>query len=351
MIHPMSELTKYRFSFGPWNISEGADPFGPEVRQPISMQAKFDLYGPMGFEGVQFHDDDVVENIEEFTPEQALKRAAEVKKALDDRGLTPEFVAPRLWFPSETIDGGYTSNSAADRQYAIDRSLRAIDIAREVGTKNIVLWLAREGTYIRESKNAKVAADRILAAINQMLEYDSEIEIWIEPKPNEPMDHTYIPTIGHALTLAYASKDPSRVSGLIESAHAILAGLDPSDEMAFALAHNKLASVHLNDQNGLKFDQDKAFGSVNLRSAFNQVRVLEENGYGRNGEFVGLDVKVMRTQKGQPCVEHLKNSRETFLLLVDKVRSYDRKKEQAFIEARDYEGLDAYILRHLMGVD
>lgn len=346
----MSELTQYRFSFGPWNISEGADPFGPNVRQPVSMQEKFDLYRPLGFEGVQFHDDDVVEELETLSPEQALKRAGEVKSLLDERGLVPEFVAPRLWFPAETIDGGYTSNSAADRRYAMDRSLRAIDIARAVGTKNIVLWLAREGTYIRESKNAKLAADRILAAINQMLDYDKEIEIWIEPKPNEPMDHTYIPTIGHALTLAYASNDPKRVSGLIESAHAILAGLDPSDEMAFALAHNKLASVHLNDQNGLKFDQDKAFGSVNLRSAFNQVRVLEENGYGKRGEFVGLDVKVMRTQKGQPCVEHLKNSRATFLHLVDKVRTYDKDKERAFIEVRDYEGLDAYILQHLMGV-
>ncbi len=25
----------YRFSFGPWNISEGADPFGPPVRPTI----------------------------------------------------------------------------------------------------------------------------------------------------------------------------------------------------------------------------------------------------------------------------------------------------------------------------
>ena len=102
------------------------------------------------------------------------------------------------------------------------------------------------------------------------------------------MDIAYIPTIGHAIGLAYASDAPERVGGLIESAHAILAGLEPSDEMGYALYHKKLWSVHLNDQNGLKFDQDKAFGSVNLRRAFNQVRVLEENGYGRNGEFIGI---------------------------------------------------------------
>ena len=40
----MSEQTEYRFSFGPWNISEGADPFGPEVREPGTFEAKLDLY-------------------------------------------------------------------------------------------------------------------------------------------------------------------------------------------------------------------------------------------------------------------------------------------------------------------
>ena len=98
-----------------------------------------------------------------------------------------------------------------------------------------------------------------------MLDYDKKIRIAIEPKPNEPMDHAYIPTIGHAIGRRRMSDDPKRVGVIIETAHAILAGLDPSDEMGFALAYDKLWSVHLNDQNGLKFDQDKTFGSVDLR--------------------------------------------------------------------------------------
>jgi xylose isomerase len=346
----VSQPTTYRFSFGPWNISEGADPFGPMVRTPYSFEEKLDWYRPLGFEGVQFHDDDAVENIDDLGASQVAAKARRVGKMLSDRGLTPEFVAPRLWFDSRTVDGGYTSNSPSDRQYALDRSLRTIDVARELGTPNIVLWLAREGSYIRESKNARTAYDRILDAVNAMLEYDRECRIWIEPKPNEPTDHAYVPTIGHALALAYRSVDPSRVSGLIETAHAILAGLDASDEMAFALAHDKLASVHLNDQNGLKYDQDKCFGSANIRAAFNQVRVLEENGYGRRGEFIGLDVKAIRTQKQDKSTAHLANSRKTFLHLVEKVRTFDRELERQLIAERDYEELDAYTLRHLMGV-
>jgi xylose isomerase len=342
--------TQYRFSFGPWNISEGGDPFGSEVRKAFPHEEKYALYRPLGFEGVQFHDDDVVPGMDALSPEQLLRKAGEVKTMLGNQGLIPEFVAPRLWFAEQTVDGAYTSNSASDRAYAWDRTKKAIDIARAIDCKAMVLWLSREGTYIREAKDAKVAYDRLLQTVNQMLDYDKEIEIWIEPKPNEPTDQAYVPTIGHAIAMAYASNDPKRVKGLIESAHALLAGLDPSDEMAFALAHDKLGSVHLNDQNGLKYDQDKNFGGANIRVAFNQVRVLEENGYGKRGEFIGLDVKAMRTQRGCPVTDHLKNSRELFLHLVDKVRSVDQKLVQQYRDARDYEALELYILRHLMGV-
>jgi xylose isomerase len=339
----------YRFSFGPWNISEGADPFGPEVRAAYPHERKYALYKSLGFDGVQFHDDDVVPDLAEQSAEKALKKATEVGQMLRNQGLVPEFVAPRLWFAPETIDGGYTSNNALDRSYALQRTLRTVDIARAVGSKAIVLWLAREGTYIREAKDAKLAYERLLELVNSVLSYDKTIEIWVEPKPNEPTDLAYVPTAGHAITLAYASQDHSRVKTVIESAHAILAGLDPSDEMAFALAHNKLGSVHLNDQNGLKYDQDKNFGAVNLRAAFNQVLVLEDAGYGGHGEFVGLDVKAFRTQRGNPITQHLKTSRELFLLLVDKVRSYDRKLVQNFRDERDYEALELYTLKHLLG--
>jgi len=346
----MSTQTNYRFSFGPWNISEGADPFGPEVRTAFPHEKKFALYRSLGFEGVQFHDDDVVPGLDDVAPAEMLRKAGEVKTMLANQGLTPEFIAPRLWFAGQTVDGGFTSNDAGDRAYAWERTKKCMDIARAMDCKATVLWLAREGTYIREAKDAKLAYDRLLETVNRMLDYDPGIEVWIEPKPNEPTDQAYVPTIGHAIALAYASKDHRRVKGLIESAHALLAGLDPSDEMAFALAHGKLGSVHLNDQNGLKYDQDKNFGGANLRVAFNQVRVLEENGYGAHGEFVGLDVKAMRTQRGVPVTDHLKSSRALFLHLLEKVRTLDKALLQQFRDARDYEALELYILRHLMGV-
>ena len=334
----------FRFSFGPWNIHEGADPFGPEVRNSIPFNKKLEAYKKMGFDGVQFHDDDAVPNMANLSPAEMIKEATELKKVLDNHGLTAEFVAPRMWFAPETIDGGYTNNCPKCREYAIERSKRTIDIANALGTRNIVLWLAREGTYIREAKDPVVATERIAGALQTMLDYDKNIRVMIESKPNEPMDHTYIPTIGHAIALGLMTTDPSRVGCLIETAHALLANLSPSDEMGFAMAHKKLWSVHLNDQNGLKFDQDLTFGAVDPRRALNQVRVLDRHGFGNNGEWVGLDVKVMRTQKAGVDMKHLEYSRKIFLKLLEISRSLDDSKIEQLTAERDYEELNYYIL-------
>lgn len=345
----MSTEHTYRFSFGPWNISEGADPYGPPTRPTRELAWKMSQAKGMGYDAMMWHDDDVVADIDSKSSSQVMQEAGEVRKMLDDAGLICEILAPRLWFAEQTIDGAFTSNDPAARKYAIDRSLQCIDIARTMGTDLIILWLAREGSYMRESKNARKCVDYLVEAIDKMLAHDSSIRIAIEPKPNEPMDHAYLPSIGHALAVSQLCSDPERVGGVVESAHSILAGFDPADDMAFAMALGKLWSIHLNDQNGLKFDQDKPFGSANLRVAFNQVRVLEQNKYGSNGECVAFDVHPFRPTKPEHHLDHLVNSRKTFLRLVEKVRTFDEATAQSLIKDRNYQALDQLVLEHLMG--
>ena len=339
----------YKFCFGPWNISEGQDPYGPPVRSPQTFDWKLAQLKKHGFDAMMFHDDDAVPDLENKSAKQILKEARELKKRLDGLGIVAEMVAPRLWFHPNTIDGGYTSNDPKCRAYAIERSKVCIDIANELDTDLIVLWLAREGSYIREAKNARRAVDQLVEAFDAMLAHDKRIRLSIEPKPNEPMDHAYIPTIGHALAIAQLTRDPKRVGCLIESAHATLAGLDPADEIDFACAFGKLWSLHLNDQNGLKYDQDRPFGCTNLRSAFDQIRSLERNGYGRRGEYVCFDVHPFRTTKEKHWLDHLTNSRRTFLRLLEKVRSFDEKAAQALVADRNYQALDQMVIEHLLG--
>ena len=338
----------YRFCFGPWNISEGADPYGPTTRPALPFDRKLAQLKEHGFDAMMFHDDDAVPEIDNKSEIAIREEAKELKRRLDGEGIAVEMVAPRLWFAPQTIDGGFTSNDPAARAYSLDRSLRCIDLANILGTDVLVLWLAREGTYLREAKVASRSYDYLIEAFNRMLAHDPKIRLAIEPKPNEPMDHAYLPTIGHTLALAQLTADPARVGAVIESAHCILAGLDPSDEIAFAMRFGKLWSLHLNDQNGLKFDQDKPFGSSNLRSAFNQVQTLEQLGYGRRGEYVCFDVHSFRATRPEHGIDHLTNSRRTFLRLLEKARTFDKSAADSMIVDRNYQALDQLVIEHLL---
>ena len=60
-------------------------------------------------------------------------------------------------------------------------------------------------------------------------------------------------------------------------------------------------------------------------ASFNQVKVLKENGYGSHGEYVGLDVKAMRTTKDEDSYKHLEN--------------------------RNFEALKMYVMNLLMGIE
>jgi len=344
------KMSRFKFSVGPWNVHSGADSYGPAVRDEIPFEEKIKKFKEMGFDAIQFHDDDAVPNINNYTPEQVIEEAKKVKTLLDKYDLKAEFVAPRLWMDPHTVDGGFTSNSEEDREYAMWRAYRSIDIANVLGCDKVVLWLAREGTICYESKSPVESTKKLIDAINKMLAYDKNIKILIETKPNEPVDRSVCPTLGHCMAISAASDDPSRVGGLLESAHAMLAGLDPASEIGFAMAMGKLWGVHLNDQNGLKFDQDKSFGVENLRAAFNQVKLLMENGFGQNGEYIGLDVKVMRTEKDEGSYQHLENSLRIFKALEKKAEKFDYEFQKKCIAERDYEKLEMYVMELLMGI-
>ena len=343
-------MSQFKFSVGPWNVHTGADSYGPETRKAIDLETKFAKFRELGFDAVQFHDDDVVPNMNDLTVEEIKAEARKVKALLDKYGLKAEFVAPRLWMDPHTTDGGYTSTSKEDREFAMWRSYRSIDIARELGCDLIVLWLAREGTLCAEAKSPVEATRQLVEAINDMLRYDDSIRVCIEPKPNEPIDRSFCGTIGHVMAVSAATIDPKRVGGNLESAHAVLAGLDPANEMGFALAFGKLFTVHMNDQNGIRYDQDKSFGVENLRSAFNQVKVLMDNGYGKNGEYVGLDVKAMRTTSDEDSYEHLKNSLAIFKAMEEKVKKYDHAYADELIREKKFEQLEMYVMKLIMGI-
>ena len=60
-------MTKFKFSVGPWNVHSGADSYGPATRDEIAFEEKIRTFAELGFSAIQFHDDDGVPNINDYT--------------------------------------------------------------------------------------------------------------------------------------------------------------------------------------------------------------------------------------------------------------------------------------------
>jgi xylose isomerase len=73
-----------------------------------------------------------------------------------------------------------------------------------------------------------------------------------------------------------------------------------------------------------------------------------ENNYGANGEYVGLDVKAVRTQNLENSYRHLENSLKIAKMLEAKVEKFDYAYQKKCVEARDYEALEMYVIELLM---
>lgn len=77
---------------------------------------------------------------------------------------------------------------------------------------------------------------------------------------------------------------------------------------------------------------------------------LKENDYGSHGEYVGLDVKAMRTTRDEDCYKHLENSLNIFKALEEKVERFDYDFQRKCVENRDFEALEMYVMNLLMGL-
>ena len=75
-----NSMSKFRFSVGPWNVHSGADSYGPATREEITFEEKVKKFAQMGFSAVQFHDDDAVPNINDYTPAQIIDKAKDIAR-------------------------------------------------------------------------------------------------------------------------------------------------------------------------------------------------------------------------------------------------------------------------------
>jgi xylose isomerase len=319
--------SEHKFTFGLWTVgSIGRDPFGGPVREPLSPVDLVHLLAEVGAYGVNFHDNDLVP-IDANTGERNLI-ICDFKKALAETGLVVPMATTNLFSDPAFKDGAFTANDPKVRAYALQKTLNAIDLGVELGAKVYVFWGGREGTETDASKDPITAINRFREAMNFVCEYVLDqgynLKIALEAKPNEPRGDIYNATIGHMLAFIETLDHPEMVGVNPEMAHEHMAGLNFTHGVAQALSSGKLFHIDLNDQAFGRYDQDFRFGSVNLKSAFFLVKLLEDNGYNGSRHF---DAHAYRTEDYEGVKDFARGCMRTYLILKDKAAQWNKDPE------------------------
>jgi len=316
-----------KFTFGLWTVgSTGRDPFGGPVRGPKTPAELVYLLGEVGAYGVNFHDNDLIPIDATPAEEAAIKR--DFRKALDETGLVVPMATTNLFGDPVFKDGAFTSNDPKVRAYALQKTMRAIDLGVEFGAKVYVFWGGREGTETDSSKSAVDSIKRNREALNFLCEYNLDkgygLKFALEAKPNEPRGDIYNPTIGHMLGFIATLDHPEMVGVNPEVAHEHMAGINFMHGVAQAWEAGKLFHIDLNDQYPGRYDQDLRFGSRDIKAAFYLVKFLEDVGYDGSKHY---DAHAYRTEDYEGVKDFARGCMRTYLMLKEKVAQFNADPE------------------------
>jgi xylose isomerase len=313
-----------KFTFGLWTVGNpGRDPFGQPTRPDLAPAEIVELLAEAGgVLGVNFHDNDLVPIDAGDSEADAIKR--DFRRALDRTGLRVCMATTNLFADPVFKDGAFTSNDAEVRAYAVHKTMHAMDLGAEFGADVYVMWGGREGCETDASKDPVESLARYRDAVNFLTAYSRHkgypYRFALEPKPNEPRGHIFLPTIGHCLAFIDTLDDRDIVGVNPEVAHEHMAGLNFSHAVAMALWKDKLFHIDLNDQAYGRYDQDFRFASESPKAAFFLVKLLEDHAYAGYKHF---DSHAYRTSDRADVIAFARGSMRTYLALREKARRWN----------------------------
>src|SRR6201989_101605 len=203
-----------KFTFGLWTVgNRGRDPFGDAVRPTLPPVDAVRMLASVGAWGVNFHDNDLVPI--DATAQERGRIVREFRSVCEETGVTIPMATVNLFYEAVFRDGAFTSNDARVRAYAVQKTMRAMDLGAELGAKIFVLWGGREGVETDACRRPDEAVKRMREAVDYLCEYSIDkkygFKFALEAKPNEPRGDIYMPTTAAYLGLIARLDHPDLV--------------------------------------------------------------------------------------------------------------------------------------------
>lgn len=318
---------EHKFTFGLWTVgNRGADPFGTQVREKMSPVQIVKMLAEVGAYGVNFHDNDLVPI--DATPNEKQQIVRDFKQVCEDHDIKVPMATVNLFYEPVFRDGAFTANDARVRAYAVQKTIRAMDLGAEFGAEIFVLWGGREGVETDACRQVGDAIKRFRETIDYLCEYSKsqgyDYKFALEAKPNEPRADIYFPTTAAYLAFIETLDNREMVGVNPEVAHEQMPGLNMMHACAQAWEADKLFHIDLNDQYPGRYDQDLRFGSVSPKQSFWLVKFLEDVGYQGMRHF---DAHAYRTEDHDGVKDFARGCMRTYLVFKDKAERWNKNEE------------------------
>jgi xylose isomerase len=228
-----------KFSAGIWIFSDAPDKYctdgyreTPRIQEALANAAKV-----KGIKAVEIRQTDI-------TPELPVK---EFKRMLREYGLACSGITANVCHSRRFALAAFGHQHQKTRNAAIDEGRKAVDIARNLGASEITLRLYTDGFDYPFHVDYTTHWNTVISSIKTIAKYASpDINVAVSYKPREPRKHLTVATVGKALSMCQeiAMKN---VGVAMNFSHALMAGENPAESIAFLTRSNKLFQMYFSD--------------------------------------------------------------------------------------------------------
>lgn len=221
---------------------------------------------------------DALSGIELINPAHVTPdNLADIKDALQTNGLACASIANSISSDWQYRGGALTADDPAIRAKAIDTVKDGLDMAVELGTGRVNLWLGREGFDYAFQIDYDLAWGRLVEALEELCAYQPEVRIGIEYKSFEPRKHLLACNAPKVLVLKH-EVGADNLGVLLDTGHALYAQENLAESVALLARNDALVHVHFNDNYRLA-DDDLIVGTVNFLETMEMLYWLDRVGY------------------------------------------------------------------------
>ncbi|MBX3364815.1 MAG: TIM barrel protein [Phycisphaeraceae bacterium] len=336
-----------RFSAGIWYFSPAASRFHARYGRELGIEERLETAGRLaafGLSGIEAH----------YPNEINEENVGLWRSFCSATGIRLITVIPLLFWDAAFEFGSLSNPDEGVRRMAIDRTIAALRLNRELATDFAVVWPGIDGYEHGFGMDFAGARRRFAEGLAEAMDAVPGVRIAFEPKPYEPRGRILYGTTPEGVLLG---RDVEAMLRAEEHRRALAEGhamccMNPEvghvlmgfEELAYAfswpLSEGRLAHTHWNSQPLGNYDQDLGVGVMGTEQTEALVYTLKMHGY--SGYF-GIDINPERV----PVDIAVRNSMDAIRAACERVQNLDHEAVlRSHMQPGAWRGwLEGYLVR------